>query len=125
MLCIVAVGAITALAATDFTLEWTHSVERTQWLENWTVEGDQLRLTAASVEGPGAGIAVPAGAVWADGRWSYVPMVPPIRSLSLAASGMTPGAWTLCAAGGQCLTLGAEASEPVRLWSGPDCDAPD
>lgn len=124
MLCIAAAGAVTALVASSFTLSWTHSVERTQWRESWVVEGHGLRLVAASVEGPGAGIAVPDGARWADGRWTYEPVLPPVRNLNLAASGMTPSPWTLCPSGGACLTLGNEPDPDIRLWADVACDDP-
>ena len=121
MLCIAAAGIITALATPSFTLSWTHSVERTQWQESWSVEEGGLRLVAASVEGSGAGIAVPDDAVWADGRWTYAPRLPLLESLDLAASGMTPSPWTLCPADDECLTLGSEPGQGARLWAGADC----
>ena len=36
-LCILAAGKTTVLAVASFTLAWTHSVERTRWIETWTV----------------------------------------------------------------------------------------
>jgi hypothetical protein len=122
MLCIASAGTIAALAASSFTLSWTHSVEHTQWRESWVVQGDRMQLVEASVEGAGAGIAVPADAIWADGRWSYTPTLPPVPDLNLAASGMTPSPWTLCTPGGQCMALGAEAGDAVRIWAGKGCD---
>ena len=124
MLCIAAAGIVTALATPGFTLSWTHSVERTQWQESWMVEERGLRLVKASVEGSGAGIAVPDDAVWADGRWTYAPRLPLLESLDLAASGMTPSPWTLCPERGPCLTLGSEPGQGVRLWSGAACAGP-
>ncbi|KRA40303.1 hypothetical protein ASD80_12620 [Devosia sp. Root635] len=124
MLCIASAGAVAALAASSFTLSWTHSVEHTQWRESWVVQGDRLQVVEASVEGSGAGIAVPPDAVWADGRWSYKPVLGPLPSLNLAASGMTPSPWTLCTPDGQCLALGEKAGEVARLWAGPSCDRP-
>ncbi|HZY67423.1 MAG TPA: DUF1850 domain-containing protein, partial [Devosia sp.] len=110
-----------ALAATSFTLSWTHSVEKTTWRESWTVAGDRLQLIEASVEGSGAGIAVPDDAVWADGRWTWRPDLAPLPHLTLAASGATASPWTLCPAGGECVELGGEPDEPVRLWAGEEC----
>lgn len=123
MLCIAAAGIVTALATSSFTLSWTHSVEHTQWRETWAVENGGLHLVAASVEGSGAGIAVPEDAVWADGRWTYAPALPPLRSLDLAASGMTPSPWTLCPADGPCLTLGDKPGQNIHLWPAPLCSA--
>ncbi len=34
-LCILAAGKTTVLAVASFTLAWTHSVERTRWIETW------------------------------------------------------------------------------------------
>ncbi len=122
MLCIAAAGVVTALAATSFTLSWTHSVEHTEWRESWVVEENRLQLVEASVEGAGAGIAVPPDAIWADGRWTYTPDIPPLPNLNLAASGMTPSPWTLCTPGNECLTLGAEPATTIRLWAAETCD---
>jgi hypothetical protein len=121
MLCIASAGVVTALAISSFTLEWTHSVEQTQWSETWLVTQAGLQLVEASVEGSGAGIDLPDDAVWADGRWSYRPQLAPLQSLSLAASGMTPGGWTLCAEGHDCHVLGSAPEQVVKLWSARDC----
>ncbi len=121
MLCIASAGMVTALAVSSFTLEWTHSVERTQWSEKWLVTEAGLQVVEASVEGPGAGIDLPDDADWADGRWSYRPRVGPLESLGLAASGMTPGAWTLCAEGQDCRVLGSVPEQDAKLWSARDC----
>lgn len=122
MLCIAAAGVVTALAASSFTLSWTHSVEHTEWRESWLVQDNRLHLVEASVEGAGAGIAVPPDAIWADGRWTYTPDLPPLPSLNLAASGMTPSPWTLCTSDSPCLTLGAEPDATIRLWTAETCD---
>ena len=124
MLCIATAGIVTALATPSFTLSWTHSVERTQWQESWVVEDGNLRLVKASVQGSGAGIAVPDNAIWAEGRWTYEPALAPLQSIDLAASGMTPSPWTLCPAEGPCLTLGTEPGEGARLWAAPACHGP-
>lgn len=122
MLCVASAGAIAALAVSSFSLGWTHSVEKTQWQEHWVVQAEALQLVQASVEGPGAGIAVPPDAVWDEGRWTYVPSLPPLPELVLAASGMTPSPWTLCLPDGNCRSLGGEAGEPVRIWVAPLCE---
>jgi hypothetical protein len=54
------------------------------------------------------------GAVLKDGWWRYEPMPPPRQSLVLAASGATGAGWSACG-GGSCITIGAEAEEPVVL----------
>lgn len=122
-LCIATGAGVLALAATGFTLDWQHSVERIRWSESWEVSAAGLRPVQGSVQGSGAGMEVPEGAVFRDGAWHYNPALAPQREVWLAASGATPGGWRLCAAG-ECLVLGAEPGPPVRLWSAADCATP-
>lgn len=119
-LCVAASGKLIMLAATAFSLNWTHSVEKTTWSEDWIVEGSALRIVQASVEGSGAGIGLPDNAVLRDGRWVYVPQLEPVESLALAASGATVSPWTLCTEH-RCLDLGTVSAEPIRIWAGEDC----
>ena len=120
MLCIATAGNALALAVTTFTLSWTHSVEHTQWRETWQVRDRQLQLIKATVEGPGAGIDVPQGARMTPDGWTYRPNLPPQSTLLLAASGMTPSSWLLCA-DGDCHELGKGVGEEVALWAAPTC----
>lgn len=113
-LCIIAAGKTTVLAASAFTLAWTHSVERTRWAEDWRVTTAGLELVSARVEGTGAGMEIPEGAVFADGAWTYRPDLPLLPALLLARSGATGEGWELCA-DGQCLTIGAEPGELVEI----------
>lgn len=122
MLCLATTGAVVALSASSFTLSWTHSVEKTQWQERWQVESDRLVLVEASVEGPGAGIAVPSDAHLEGGRWTYRPDLPPLPELILAASGMTPSPWQLCLPDGTCRALGSQSSEATRIWTSAACE---
>ncbi len=103
-LCLAAGAAKARLAVAAFTLVWTHSVEKIPWREDWRIEQGRLVLTEARVEGSGAGMEVPEGAVLEDGSWHYRPHLPPLPSLTLARSGATAD-WRLCAAG-SCRTLG-------------------
>ena len=121
MLCIASAGAVTALAVSSFTLEWTHSVERTQWSEKWLVTEGGLQVVEASVAGCGAGIGLPDDAVLADGRWTYRPQLKPLKSLVLAASGMTASAWTVCAPGYECRRVGSSPGDPAMLWAAQNC----
>ena len=113
-LCIIASGKTTVLAASAFTLAWTHSVEKTRWAEDWRVTPAGLELVAARVEGSGAGMEVPEGAVLDGGVWTYRPRLPPQPSLLLASSGATGEGWELCVAGG-CLTIGDAPGTPVEI----------
>ena len=112
MICVAAAAGTLFLAADAFTLSWTHSVEHMLWQEAWVREGDALRLKEASVQGSGAGIDPPEGAVLANGIYTWTPTLPPVPELVLAASGATGAGWTLCAAGA-CHEIGAAPSGPV------------
>lgn len=113
-LCIVAAGKTTMVAATAFTLGWTHSVEKVRWEEDWRVTPAGLEIVAARVKGSGAGMEPPEGAVLKDGWWRYAPTLPPQASLTLAASGATGQGWSLCTQE-RCVTLGAFPGETVVL----------
>lgn len=120
-LCIAASGNLIALAASAFSLTWTHSVEKTVWAEQWAVVENKLVLDRASVEGSGAGIGPPDNAIFRDGAWHYRPNLPPLEELSLAASGATASAWTLCTEK-TCLQLGSVQEGPIQIWSADACD---
>ena len=113
-LCILAAGKTTAIAATAFTLSWTHSVQKTEWRESWELTPAGLHLVEARVRGSGAGMEPPTDAKLTDGWWIYRPNLKPQPTLVLAASGATSGGWTLCA-GSDCREVGKSASEPVVL----------
>lgn len=106
-LCIIAAGKTTMLAATVFTLSWTHSIERVAWQEDWQVTERGLEIVEARIKGSGAGMEPPDGSVFAGGWWHYNPAVAPLPELRLATSGAA-GAWQLCTPG-KCLTIGGKA----------------
>ncbi|MFN3642981.1 MAG: DUF1850 domain-containing protein [Gemmobacter sp.] len=112
--CLTVGAAVLHLAAAAFSIEWTHSVERSGWREVWRIEGGALRLVSAAVRGSGAGMEPGAGARRVDGWWVWVPDLPPQAALTLAASGATGGGWTLCA-DGTCRVVGAAAGAPVVI----------
>lgn len=120
--CLMAGAMMIALAeGGSFTLEWTHSVEREDWRETWEVTEDhRLHLTQAAVKGSGAGMEPGEGGHFEDGWWVWAPDLPRVPALSLAASGKTPSAWTLC--GADCTELGASSGKPVQLAPCPDAD---
>jgi len=113
-LCILAAGKLAAVAAAAFTLSWTHSVQKTEWREDWRVTPAGLQLAEARVRGSGAGMEPPEGSVLEDGWWVWRPELPPQRKLVLAASGATGGGWRFCA-GAACRELGAAAGDPVEI----------
>lgn len=112
--CVAVAGTLLALHAGTFSLSWQHSVERTEWREDWTVTAAGLELVEARIRGSGAGMEPPQGARLVDGWWVYEPTLPPVPRLVLAASGATGSGWTLCA-DGACREIGHDASDPLVL----------
>ena len=74
-ICILAAGKATVLAASLFTLAWTHSVEKIDWQEDWRLTPSGLEIVVARVKGSGAGMEPSPDAVLKDGWWTYVPSV--------------------------------------------------
>ncbi|WP_274626610.1 DUF1850 domain-containing protein [Arvimicrobium flavum] len=113
-LCILAAGKAITIAASAFTLSWTHSVQKTAWAEDWQVTPAGLQLVEARIKGSGAGMEPPEGAVLENGWWTYAPGLKPQPALRLAASGATGAGWTLCAAG-SCRELGTAPGEAISI----------
>ena len=107
-LCLVAAGLTARVAATAFTLAWTHTVEQVEWREDWRVEPAALVLVAARVVGSGAGMDPPDGARLEDGAWVWRPMTraPSITLRRAPEAEARAGDWRLCVAGA-CRPLGA------------------
>jgi len=77
-----ALGAHHVRLPTDrFTLAWTHSVEKTQWQEDYAIRGSGLALTEARIQGTGAGMEPPPDALFRNGWWHYVPHLPVLPEL--------------------------------------------
>jgi len=113
-LCILVAGKTTVIAASVFSLSWMHSVQKSEWHEEWQVTPTGLVLTEARVKGSGAGMEPPEGSRLIDGWWVYTPKLPAQETVLLASSGLTGGGWRLCASG-QCLDLGETAGAPIEL----------
>jgi hypothetical protein len=117
-LCLAAAGITVQIAASSFTLAWTHTVERTAWEEDWRIAGGDLVLAEARVRGSGAGMEPPPQARLENGFYAWMPSAAPLEELVLRRAPQA-GDWRLCAAG-QCATirewLGGEA-DPVRLFA--------
>lgn len=94
--CLLLAGAVVATLPTDvFALTWTHSVEKTEWTEEWRVETDRLVLIEASVAGSGAGMEPADDARLEGGMWRWrfsVPSQPPL----LLANSPHGGDYQLC-----------------------------
>lgn len=119
-LCIATAAKLAFIAASTFTLQWTHTVQKTEWQEDWAiVDGVHLELRAARVKGSGAGMEPPPDAQLADGWWHYRPTVPPLLALNLADHGEEAGRWRLCAAG-ECRALASDdGAIAIRACSTP------
>lgn len=103
-LCLAAGAVSVALGWSQFTLAWTHSVQKTEWQEDYRVEAHQFVTLAARVKGSGAGMEPGPDAVLRDGWWVSRPMRP-LPALTLARSDAVPD-WRLCH-GGSCVTVSA------------------
>lgn len=109
-LCVIAGATTLRLAVAAFTLAWTHSVERTPWVENWRVAPAGLELVEARVKGSGAGMEPGPDARLIEGWWVWRPQLAPLKRLRLAGSAATPDGWALCAEG-RCLAIGRAGDE--------------
>jgi len=98
-LCVLIAGKSAAcIAGLLFSLSWTHSIEKTQWIEHWQVESGQLVLRETFVKGSGAGIDPAPNAILENSWYRWKPLQPvALESLSLANSELTPDNWMLCA----------------------------
>lgn len=111
--CLLLGATVLHLATPDFTLSWTHSIERVEWRETWEVAGQHLTLLESAVKGSGAGMEPGPAARLSDGWW-VSPGGLEVPALTLATSGATEGGWTICS-GGTCHEFGASADIPLTI----------
>lgn len=111
--CLLIGATIMSLTGNVFSLRWTHSVEKIEWVEAWLVEGDTLTLTEARVKGSGAGMEPGDNARFQQGWWVWSPMTR-TPALHLAASGATGQGWRVCD-GDTCQEIGAKPGEALTL----------
>jgi hypothetical protein len=89
-------GQVVWVQGEHFTLAWTHSVERTRWEEDYTVQWQDgsakavLFASEARIRGSGAGMEPPPDAVLQGGWWRYTPSVRHPIELPLMRSGFVP-----------------------------------
>jgi hypothetical protein len=112
-LCLASAGIVKALSVAAFTLVWTHSIEKTEWQEDWRVTPGGLVLTQARVKGSGAGMEPPPEARLVDGWFQWQPKRGPMPEVVLGNSGAA-GEWRLCH-DGYCLTLSEIFAHPVGI----------
>ncbi len=120
-LCLATTAVALNLAVNSFSLAWLHSVEHTEWREKWRVQGQQLKLVEARVQGSGAGMDPGDGATLQNGWWVWPGNMAPVDDLHLAVSGATGSGWWWCAKGHGChdlerwLTRNGQRPEQVRI----------
>ncbi|WP_296494598.1 DUF1850 domain-containing protein [Rhodoferax sp.] len=89
---------------TEFTLAWTHSIEKVRWEEDYAVRFDAvlgqpvLHAVQARVRGSGAGMEPPPDAVLRQGWYRYTPVTKVPPELRLTRSEFTPD-YELCVPG--------------------------
>lgn len=103
MLCLASAATKVMLVTASFTLSWMHSIEKIQWLEHYRLDGHQLLLTEAQVQGSGAGMEPPPEARLLQGVWHWQPDIR-LPQLVLADSEFTAD-YTLCLDSGLCRPL--------------------
>ncbi len=121
--CFIAGSITKALQVSAFTLAWTHSVERTDWQEDWRVTADGLTLIEARIKGSGAGVDPPPHARLSEGwwRWNTAPVG---RDQVVLGNSDAAGDWRICV-GGRCTPLPeiigtAAAGHPTVMKRCPD-----
>ena len=88
---------VACVQSTQFSLSWTHSVERIEWQEDWRVDSGMLIQTQARVKGSGAGMDPAPDAKLINGWYVWAPQpAMHLQEIRLANSGATLSAWTLC-----------------------------
>ena len=88
--CLFVAGLLHArIPAREFTVAWTHSVEKTRWEEQYRIDGARFVLEQARVQGSGAGMEPGPGARLQDGWWVWRPKLPPLPQLRLTLSPYT------------------------------------
>jgi hypothetical protein len=123
-LCLASAGVVKTLAVAAFTLVWTHSIEKTEWQEDWRVTANQLELVQARVKGSGAGMEPPPEARLVGGWFQWQPKRAPMPEVLLGNSGAA-GEWQLCS-DGNCRTLSEIFGHPVgvNVTTMRSCDDP-
>ena len=121
-LCIVVGTALFTLPAQRFTLRWQHTVEKVLWEEDYVVAGDWLFLSGARVQGSGAGMEPPPGAMREGSFWHYRPAERWHRAVKLARSEFGRD-YELCVAG-ECKAMSVWAPARLAVTTLSACSAP-
>ena len=92
---LVAGAALVVLPIPEVTLSWTHTVEKSDWEEDYFASAGSVVLIEARIEAIGAGMEPPSSAVREGRWWRYRPSLPPIPAVKLANSTFA-GGYSLC-----------------------------
>lgn len=103
-ICLAAGALVISLGASEVTLSWRHSVQKSLWEELWRETPNGLVLAEARVQGSGAGMDPPDGARLVDGFWRWRPDLPALPEVAMRRSGATAD-WRVCVEG-RCRPLG-------------------
>lgn len=109
-------GSMAFVPVTEFTLAWTHSIEKVRWEEDYVVQLDAagaqplLHALQARVRGSAAGMEPPPGAVLRQGWYHYVPAIQTPPELRLTRSEFTPD-YEVCVQG---------SCQPMADWMASD-----
>ena len=114
-LCILAAAKTSIVVASLFTLSWTHSVEKTEWQEDWKINNTKLELIEARVQGSGAGMDPPEGSKFKNGWWVYRPAKIDIKELYLSTSNTNLKNWKICF-DGKCQVLNNNHENPIKIF---------
>ena len=109
--CLVAGATVVRLAAA-ITLAWTHSVQKSTWQEDWRATPAGLVLDGVRVQGSGAGMEPPEGAVLEGSFYVSHPALAPQREVILRRSGATDD-WRVCI---------ADSCRPMAEFLPPEAD---
>ncbi|WP_426531902.1 DUF1850 domain-containing protein [Bradyrhizobium sp. McL0615] len=112
-LCLASAGVVKMLSVAAFTLAWTHSIEKSDWQEDWRITPQGLELVQARIKGSGAGMEPPPEARLIDGWFQWQPARAPLPEVVLGNSG-SAGEWRLCH-DGNCRTLSDIFGRPVGI----------
>lgn len=98
-LCLAIAGVLrTTLPGDTFTLAWSHSVQHSEWQEDYRATPTGLVLEEARVQGSGAGMEPAADAVLREGWWRWHPRRS-LPFLTLTVSSFTSD-YRICTAAG-------------------------
>lgn len=119
--CLTTAVASVSLAVSQFTLGWTHSIEKILWEEDWRVENAVLVLDAVRVRGHGAGMEPAPEAVLHDGVWEWQPKTTH-TVLRLTRSAFTAD-YQWCPGGGDCVPMSDVLPSDGGVTEVRACDA--